>query len=299
MNDLSDKFTERGKQEREALTGLFKELLKENSLVRYTVYHTPDHTKSKYDCLVKQYSKETGKVIKKMFFETKIRGAHYDTLLIEKQKLDSMKKLIRDIEIDKIYYVNFTPKNTIIFDLLKIEEKLLFVEHEHNKQTIDKDKGKVLKEVAYVDNTDGKIFDYVYVPSAIKEKIEEEIKAGPVVPFLTEKEVDDIVKRQYENPPLPDIPDQLEIEDFLRLDENGEVQYDSEQEFRSFPHRIQIRCVMEHFLRRNLMPNENKLEMIKKYGSLEKLYLFAKERLRLRFLARYGHYVDEPNKHEI
>jgi hypothetical protein len=312
MNDeeVRGKISETGKKEREALTGLFKLMLKESDKVYYTIYHTPDQTI--YDCLVKKFDRETGKVIKKMFFETKIRGAYYDTMLLEKQKLESLKALIRDKDIDKIYYVNFTPRNAILFDLIKIEHTLFFVEQQHNKLTVDKERGKAAKSVAYIDVTDGIVFDYIYSP-------ETNTSTTPPVPFLSEKEVDHILSLQNAFPKedvilaVAQIPDEInppsdpnqtkleivEIKIAVKFDENGEVAFNTSEEFQSFPYHIQWRYVMENYLRKFLLPDEEKHVMIDKYGSLEKVYLFVRERTRQKFLAMYGHFVEEPNEYEI
>ena len=49
MSEPNDKYAERAKAERDALTGLFKEIIKDNDKFRYSIYDTPDETKSKDD----------------------------------------------------------------------------------------------------------------------------------------------------------------------------------------------------------------------------------------------------------
>jgi len=305
MNDeeVRGKISQTGKREREALDGLFKLMLKETDKVYYTIYHTPDQTNSKYDCLVKKFDKVTKKMIKKMFFETKIRGAYYDTMLLEKQKLESLKALIRDPAIDKIYYVNFTPRGTILFDLIKIEHTLFFVEHEHNKLTIDKERGKVKKEVAYVDITNGIVFDYIYIPE--EQRIAEQTRIIEVEAFPKEEPEAPVAQIPEEiTPPAPD-PNQTtleipaEVKRGVRLDENGEVTFSTSEEFQSLPYHYQWRYVMENHLRLFLQPGEDKHELIAKYGSLEKVYLFVKERTRQKSLARLGYFDEKENKYEI
>jgi hypothetical protein len=302
MNDeeVRDKVSETGKKERDALAGLFKLMLKETDSVYYTVYHTPDQTNSKYDCLVKKFDKATNKVIKKMFIETKIRGAYYDTMLLEKKKLEYLKKFVKDPAIDRIYYINFTPRNTILFDLLKIEPTMFFVEHEHNTLTIDKERGKVKKEVTYLDVTNGIVYDYVYN------------KPEPIVPFLSEQQVDKILSSQEAFPkeepvkPVSD-PNQIELEikipktinpeDLVVYDENGEITFETLEEFERLPYSIQMQYVMESHLRKFLRPGENKADMIKKYGSLKDVYNFSYERIRLEFVSKYEK-IDMFNKYE-
>lgn len=283
---MSDsEYTQRGKEERDALNGLFSELLKENKKFRYTVYHTPGQTKSRYDCLVRQYCKQTGKVLKKMFFEAKIRGAHYETLLIERQKLDSMKKLVRDLDVDKLYYVNFTPINTIIFDLLKIESegKISFIKQNHNKTTVEKELGKVEKEVAYISVNEGKVFAYVYTKETKgamplieeNEPEPEEPEEPPVLPAVIEPEL--VVAEEYGvvNEKSLYFLDSSNI----RRDENGQIIYDSLDEFQSFPLKIQWLCVAQQRIKRWLKPGEDRLTMIELMGGEIELGKFLHKRV--------------------
>ena len=107
------KAAEIGKHERNALEGFFKDFLPTTKTHKYTFYYTPDNTYSVYDCLAKQFNIAENKVTKKMFFEVKVRDTYYSTLLLEKKKFESLKSLIRDSAVDKIYYINFTPKGTV------------------------------------------------------------------------------------------------------------------------------------------------------------------------------------------
>lgn len=287
---MSDsEYTQRGKEERDALNGLFSELLKENEKFRYTVYHTPGQTKSRYDCLVRQYCKQTGKVLKKMFFEAKIRGAHYETLLIERQKLDSMKKLIRDLDVDKLYYVNFTPISTIIFDLLKIESegKISFVKHNHNKTTVEKELGKVEKEVAYISVNEGKVFAYVYTKETKGTPLIEENEPEPepepettVLPAVIEPEL--VVAEVVEQPKYGVVDEKslyfLDSSN-IRRDENGQILYDSFDEFQSFPLKIQWLCVAQQRIKRWLRPGEDRLTMIELMGGEIELGKFLHKRV--------------------
>lgn len=295
MTDGEKKKKYNEQQERKAMDGLFAEILKETDKSRYEWQHTSPNEKTHYDSLVIQYNKATNSIIKRMFFEAKIRGVDYDTLLIEKYKLTQLKNLVKE-KNDKIYYANFLPSKTVVFDLLKIENKLTFVEENHNIETANKALGKRKKLIAYPPISDGTIFPYVFKP---EEYVDLEAPVGTTEAFPKEG-----------TPQLPEAPEEdpdqtkLEIpEDVkkkIRLDDNGDIVYDTHEEFKHFPMHIQWRIVMEKFLIRGLLPNEDKNDLIQKYGSLEKVYKFAKERQRLRFLAMYG-YDEEgtENKYEI
>lgn len=254
----------------QALDGLFKEILKETEKSMYTVYHTLDKSRDGYDCLAIQYNVATGEKTKRMFFEVFLSERYDDDLFIEKQKLDLMRGLVREPERDSIYYVNFTPQNTIIFDLTKAQDGLVFTSLNG-------------KEIAYIDITDGKPFDYVR-PSI-------ETEAFPK---------DEVLLVKSETRPANESPQlDVKVPDGVKLNENGEVTYESLEEFKSYPYNIQMRYVMENFLRKFLYPTENKIELMAKYGSLEKLYKYVNERSRREFLSKYGFIVEGPNKHEL
>lgn len=95
---------------------------------------------SKYDC----YSK-----IHNLDIELKSRYKHYDRLVIEKIKYDSL--IERSIRYStRPLYINSTPKGVFVFDLSKIR---LFDWHNHlmPKTTEFDDNEKVLKPVSYID----------------------------------------------------------------------------------------------------------------------------------------------------
>jgi hypothetical protein len=184
--------------------------------------------------------------------------------------------------------------------LIKIEKNLFFVEHDHNKLTIDKERGKIKKEVAYVDVTDGIVFDYIYVSEEFKVAEQERLLGLEAFP----KEDTSVAIPEEITPPVPD-PNQtaleipVEVKRQIRFDENGEITFDTSEEFQSLPYHYQWKYVMENHLRLFLQPGEDKHEMVVKYGSLEKVYLFVKERTRQKGLARLGYFDEKDNKYEI
>jgi len=120
--------------------------LNEDKLREYLKRWFPDLTKakdqySKYDC----YS-----INKKTLIELKCRPDHYDDLLMEKKKYDS---LIVYKGKASIYYICSTSKGIYSFDVLKIinpkwSKRLL------PKTTDYKNKDKVLKDVTYLNIKD-------------------------------------------------------------------------------------------------------------------------------------------------
>jgi hypothetical protein len=177
---------------------------------------------------------------------------------------------------------------------------MFFVEHDYNALTIDKERGKVKKEVTYLDVTNGIVYDYIYDSNP------------PAVPHLSEEQVNEILISQEAFPkeePIKPVSDpnqvKLEIktpevinpEDLVVLDENGEVTVQTVEEFKRLPYSIQMRYAMENHLRKFLKPGENKADIIEKYGSLKDAYNFVNERTRLEILSKYQK-IDMFNKYQ-
>jgi hypothetical protein len=95
---------------------------------------------SRWDC----YSPSTGHRL-----ELKCRRAHYDTLLIEKKKYDSMKKECEK-HLDTPMYFNSTPKGIYSFNLNLIDPKWE-VNSKNPATTYWSKKEKIEKEVAYLE----------------------------------------------------------------------------------------------------------------------------------------------------
>lgn len=135
-----------------------------NNKFNYTLDFTDDDPYSGYDCLLSQFYKETGKLKRILCFEIKIRTSDYHTLLIEKQKFEKLLSL-GDISKNKnVFYINFTPAKTVVFDLVKLHNtnKIHFINESHNLMSYNKGLGKIQKEVAYLDVKYGKSFGFVY-----------------------------------------------------------------------------------------------------------------------------------------
>lgn len=100
---------------------------------------------SKWDC----YSPN-----KKHRIELKCRGAHYETLLIERKKYDAMISKA-DENLDIPIYINSTPKGIYKFNLYLVEPKWEI--QYHNKTTHFSDNNKIKKEVAMLPVIDAEI----------------------------------------------------------------------------------------------------------------------------------------------
>jgi len=100
---------------------------------------------SKWDC----YSPTS-----KHRIELKCRGAHYDTLLIERKKYDAMISKA-DENLDIPIYINSTPKGIYKFNLYLVNPKWEI--QYHNKTTHFSDNNKIKKEVAMLPVIDAEI----------------------------------------------------------------------------------------------------------------------------------------------
>lgn len=267
----NEKRVELGKIERDALDGFFKEFLPTTKTHTYNFHYTPEDSYAIYDCLAEQFSIAENRVTKKMFFEVKVRDTYYSTLLLEKKKFENLKELIRNPARDKIYYINFTPKGTFVFDLLKIEDKLLFIQEEHNKETMNKDLGKVLKEIAYIDITDGKFFEYVFVPVTdnIMDALPEGFEAFPL---------EDEVKPAENKSNQTELKLETPVALTFKRDSNGFVIFDKYEDFIRYPQRIQWEYVYQQRVKKWILPGEDYKVMLEEMGGWKELGEFLYKR---------------------
>lgn len=100
---------------------------------------------SRWDC----YSPE-----RRHRIELKCRGAHYDTLLIEKKKYDALIKKCEDNN-DTPIYINSTPKGIYRFNLYFVKPK--WEVQYHNKTTQFSNTNKIAKEIAMLPIVDAEI----------------------------------------------------------------------------------------------------------------------------------------------
>ena len=123
---------------------------KEADLFTWLKSHIPDleKAKSKYsrhDCISKS---------KKIYFELKCRNKHYDTLLIEKKKYDSI--LNKALQNDsKAIYICSTPKGVWLFDLKELNLKWE-TNYKNPATTYFTNGNRIAKEVSYIPTEQGK-----------------------------------------------------------------------------------------------------------------------------------------------
>jgi hypothetical protein len=110
---------------------------------------TPSHGKDVYDCCVCLYDFLTKCLVHRHIIEIKVRDKFYPTLLLEKKKLESLKK-IAAIAGSIVYYISVTPNGTFLFNLTDLEPELVFNVEDHWASTTNKSLGKIPKSVTHI-----------------------------------------------------------------------------------------------------------------------------------------------------
>jgi hypothetical protein len=105
---------------------------------------------------------ENQQIKKRVWIEIKIRDTEFDEYILETKKLNSLinkrKSLYFTNEEVSFLYINFTPNNTIVWDITNIEPEGETLKA--NKATSTSRTDKVDKSVIYLKPEQGKVFDY-------------------------------------------------------------------------------------------------------------------------------------------
>ena len=139
-----------------------------------------------YDAFYFIIDTDTQKIKKRVWIEIKIRDTEYDEYILEKKKLKQLIKKKDDLHLSKgeyiFLYVNFTPKETIIWNITNINPnntKTL----KANKETSVSRNYKINKEIIYLKPEEGLRLQYIlnekhllsnyddYLLKKVKEKI--------------------------------------------------------------------------------------------------------------------------------
>lgn len=228
-----------------AMEGFFKQFIKNGNNFNYDIHY--DSTDfSEYDAVIIQKDAKTKNTIKKLLFNAFINTNHYEAILLEYKKFSLLKELVSSDD-DKIYYIMFTPKGTIIYDLLKLEKDNLinFIENENNE-----------KQNALIDLSDGKFFNYIFTPKSDKP--------------LEKQETNDIQREIVFDPSDYDLP--------VKRDEKGDIYFDGLNDMQRYPESIIWEYVHQERIKTSLLPHENKEEMLKEHGGVVKLGEFLAKR---------------------
>lgn len=169
-------FLRKSERERIMLDLLFAKIYNKGK-TQDNIYHTPADGKDEYDSVVCRFL--NGIISKNHIWEAKIRDANYSDILFEKKKYQSLKKVAErynGAECD-IFYVSTHPDGTYVFNITEIEKsgKLEWIKQEHNKSTVMKHLGKVVKDIIYLPidlakKVDIKVSDIDRVENEKKEK---------------------------------------------------------------------------------------------------------------------------------
>ena len=228
-----------------AMEGFFKQFIKNGNNFNYDIHY--DSTDfSEYDAVIIQKEAKTKNTIKKLLFNAFINTNHYEAILLEYKKFYLLKELVSSDD-DKIYYIMFTPKGTIIYDLLKLEKDNLinFIENENNE-----------KQNALIDLSDGKFFNYIFTPKSDKP--------------LEKQETNDIQREIAFDPSDYDLP--------VKRDGNGDIYFDGLNDMQRYPESVMWEYVHQERIKSALLPHENKEEMLKEHGGVVKLGEFLAKR---------------------
>ena len=176
MNTTQKAFYEKSLLERGYLKLIFDKL---PTAYDYKTWMTPAEGYEVYDGVILRFEKGTSKLIDRMIVEVKVRDKFYPELILEKIKLDDLKKVRRQMDNKtkkecytdvktRLIYINITPQGSFFFDLDKLNKTFNWVEEMHWVSTTDKSKGKILKSLTKIDSTKGKAYniktgDYINV----------------------------------------------------------------------------------------------------------------------------------------
>jgi hypothetical protein len=141
------------------------------NLFKYDLHFTTD-TYAAYDAFYHIIDSDTHSITKRVLIEIKIRDRHFPEYILETKKLNSLKKIRKDLGFNEdemsILYINFCPNETIIWNIDKINNDVKT--NEYNKATAVSRKDKVSKDVIMLQPTEGKQLDYILDESKILNK---------------------------------------------------------------------------------------------------------------------------------
>lgn len=145
-----------GEKERYCLTQLV-EILNCNDQYHFQLFTSESWRPVGYDAVIFVRCKLTDNILDILIVETKVRDTHFDELVFEKKKLNTMntertkwvKKMCPSIN-PKIVYISFTPKGTYMFSIdILIENNLMpkLTKMKMNNMTVAENVEKVSKQV--------------------------------------------------------------------------------------------------------------------------------------------------------
>jgi hypothetical protein len=169
-----DKYTfeSAGELERLALSLLLPKIFQDTDRFKYETAFVPVTRQDPYDAVVLCYDKQDGyRIHSTHLIEAKVRGQHFDELMLEEQKYNSLMKKRSDIGRDRVYvhYVNFTPEMTVMFNLHLLKPEFR-KDIKFNRQTVNPDKGKKAKSHAMLPVESGHDLGFLLAPELEKHR---------------------------------------------------------------------------------------------------------------------------------
>jgi len=156
----------------------------------YQMLITDFDGKDLYDIMLYKIN-EKGLMSDRIFIEIKVRHTIFDTYFMETKKVNSIinfckNELYLNDDEYKIWYMNFTPEGTFIWNVKKEMSKNKIIYKEMNKKTMESRSDKVNKSVYELDKASGKRFNYVwdenqlinYYNEYFNKKVEVKIKGN-------------------------------------------------------------------------------------------------------------------------
>lgn len=142
-----------------------------------------------YDSYFLLYDEITHSLKKRVFIEIKIRDKEYDEYVLEKKKLSSLKRKMKDLYLEdgeyQLLYINFVPSGCYMWDITNIDPKECKDDFYMPRATAIDRKDKTTKKCKLLSKADAKKFEYTfdenrlmkeYMKNYILPKVEKKIK---------------------------------------------------------------------------------------------------------------------------
>lgn len=212
------RMTEAGEKERYCITELFTSLNATSTKYTFELFNSRANIPVCYDGLVAVRCKKTENILRWFLIEAKVRKQSWPDYFLEKTKYKKLVKaknkfkhmMFLHKQMD-ILYVNFTPENTLIFDLEKMEENGELGEAKKEKMntvTVANNKKKSYKQAYRLLPEYASIKDWSYEPKEHhkelvnkKEEIDEEISG--IYNWLFGQKAEEKIKKYREENKLP------------------------------------------------------------------------------------------------
>lgn len=136
--------------------------------------HLTEYEYESYDAHFFVYDKITGKLKKRIIIEIKYRHTDYPDYMLEQKKIKSLHKSMKDASIMEgeysLYYLNFTPTKTYLWDITDIKPEDCKDTLYANKATAISRTNKTNKNCILLKPEDAKEFKFILDEKRIEDK---------------------------------------------------------------------------------------------------------------------------------